>query len=531
MRTSNLSLMAMALHSASAYVWPNKYDSLEDLLVIQSGYLRFGFTDLVVPCGFGQDLPGINTAGEWMRTAFHDTITHDKAAGTGGLDGSIRWETNRPENPGKAFNDTLGQMASFISPVISTADMIALGLVASVASCGGKRIPLRAGRIDAPHAGPPGVPEPQTNLKDTTAQFAKAGFNVTDMIAMVACGHSIGQVHSVDFPDIVTGTPEASNVAKFDRTSAQFDNKVVSEYLESDGINPLAFGHNDTTNSDKRIFGADGNVTMQSLNDGNTYQDRCQDILARMIDTVPANVTLSDPLDPIDIKPYINTLEINSAGTGIDFAGRIRIRTSASTGRNADAMSVNLTLTDHNGAQSVIPAIRPSLKLGQSVGFLNEAFTWYEFSTTLDLEASAKSFVINVQDGNVTATYSNEEAGSYPIETDLLFQSSGSCLNVTTSADGMFALNVKVAVRSNITEDDVVVPVAHKVFTDNVVSPSLDIQQSPVKGKGETIGPYQIYTLNSTIIPAGWITTFQPSLASKTSTVWPWISTGSLNNC
>lgn len=46
MRTANLSLMAMAFQTASAwYVWPNKYDDLEDMLVIQSGYLRFGFTD------------------------------------------------------------------------------------------------------------------------------------------------------------------------------------------------------------------------------------------------------------------------------------------------------------------------------------------------------------------------------------------------------------------------------------------------------------------------------------------------------
>ena len=52
---------------------------------------------------------------------------------------------------------------------------------------------MRGGRIDATEAGPFGVPEPETDLKKTLAEFAGAGFSREDTIAVVACGHSQGQ--------------------------------------------------------------------------------------------------------------------------------------------------------------------------------------------------------------------------------------------------------------------------------------------------------------------------------------------------
>ena len=36
---------------------------------------------------------------------------------------------------------------------------------------------------------------------------------VADMIAMIACGHTLGNVHSVDFPDLVSGSASDANVA------------------------------------------------------------------------------------------------------------------------------------------------------------------------------------------------------------------------------------------------------------------------------------------------------------------------------
>jgi hypothetical protein len=49
---------------------------------------------------------GRTTAAQWIRVAFHDFVTADAAAGTGGLDASIGFETLRAENSGTAFNDS-----------------------------------------------------------------------------------------------------------------------------------------------------------------------------------------------------------------------------------------------------------------------------------------------------------------------------------------------------------------------------------------------------------------------------------------
>lgn len=130
-------------------------------------------------------------------------VTADIAAGTGGIDASIGFETLRPENSGSAMNDSLGFFAPFVNVHRSSeypeliswsipsyphqglvADIIALSVVMSVGGCSSPsiRIPLRAGRIDAVQGGEFGVPEPETGIEETLNQFEKAGFNQTDAI-------------------------------------------------------------------------------------------------------------------------------------------------------------------------------------------------------------------------------------------------------------------------------------------------------------------------------------------------------------
>ena len=53
--------------------------------------------------------------------------------------------------------------------------------------------------------------------------FRQQGFNQTEMISLVACGHMIGSVRQVDFPQIVTNT--SIDVDLFDTTPA-FDNTM-----------------------------------------------------------------------------------------------------------------------------------------------------------------------------------------------------------------------------------------------------------------------------------------------------------------
>lgn len=193
------------------YVWPSPLDRMESIMFQQSGLIREGFVDNINPCSSGTRIEGRQNAAEWasfrtvfltvslmliqypiqVRTAFHDMATHNAEAGTGGLDGSIMFETERPENIGSAFNNTLGFFIGFHTTRSSIADLIALGVYSAVRNCNGPFIPIRVGRIDATEAGPEGVPEPQDNITSIVNQFTSMGFNQQDMIQMIACGHSM----------------------------------------------------------------------------------------------------------------------------------------------------------------------------------------------------------------------------------------------------------------------------------------------------------------------------------------------------
>lgn len=112
------------------------------------------------------------------------------------------------------------------------ADLIALGTVLSVRICSGPSVPMRVGRVDATSAGPFGVPEPQQDLASHTASFAKQGFNVSEMIGLVACGHTIGGVHETEFPTVVAGLINSDNntsgMQHFDDSFSKFDNHMYA---------------------------------------------------------------------------------------------------------------------------------------------------------------------------------------------------------------------------------------------------------------------------------------------------------------
>jgi hypothetical protein len=72
-------------------------------------------------------------------------------------------------------------------------------------------------------------------------------------------------VHSVDYTEIVSSPITAENKAGFDTTLGEIDNNVVLEYLKNSTANPLVVNANDTLNSNKRIFAADGRLYASSL--------------------------------------------------------------------------------------------------------------------------------------------------------------------------------------------------------------------------------------------------------------------------
>lgn len=197
MKWSLITQFAVLAPVSSTYVWPSSQDSMDDLLFLQSGSIRNGalsdrksspFAPVirynqanvsieVKTCDFGAGQPGIQKAAEWLRTAFHDSATHDAAAKTGGLDGSIQFKLDRQENLGAALNNTLADISSSVNKYTSAADALALSMVMAVARCGNFFIPFRTGRVDATEAGPKGVPEATTDLNTTRKRFETASFN------------------------------------------------------------------------------------------------------------------------------------------------------------------------------------------------------------------------------------------------------------------------------------------------------------------------------------------------------------------
>lgn len=226
-RTLVLGFFFHAALALRAPTWPDETnDVLESMLYEQLGKHAISFADRIINCQKNIILPGQNEAAEWIRTGFHDMATADMVAGTGGLDASIAFELDRPENPGQVeFTNTLSVVRSVLSSKSSVSDGVALSVLLACQACSDGQVdfPYRYGRIDAREAGPPGVPEPQDDIDSMTAAFQRAGFSKTEMIGLVACGHSIGGVNGVDFPTIVTVPANDTVRYKF---TPKFDNRM-----------------------------------------------------------------------------------------------------------------------------------------------------------------------------------------------------------------------------------------------------------------------------------------------------------------
>ncbi|KAK3389921.1 heme peroxidase [Podospora didyma] len=282
------SIFLLVSSRINTYTWPDpKTDILEAIYYQQSGYdgRRFGFFVRSCDIGAGNIGPGRTNSAEWVRTAYHDMATADVEAGTGGMDASIGFERDRPENVGRAFTDTLLFFEDFMSVHSSMADLIALGAVMSITACTASAsqrpiyLSFRGGRIDATGPGPLGVPEPHQDLATHINSFKKQGFNVTEMIALVACGHSLGGVNGRDFPEIVSVKNDSTNIESkrnFDTTQTVLDNNIA--------------------------------------------------LFQRMIDTVPKTVQLSGVIAPISVKPNNIFIAVKQDGN-MTITGDIRTTT------------------------------------------------------------------------------------------------------------------------------------------------------------------------------------------------------------
>ncbi|KAJ9502978.1 hypothetical protein H2202_001130 [Exophiala xenobiotica] len=450
---TKLSILALGLFlietATAVATWPSPtYDELEDLMLLNDGYNARDFPFPVVPCTFAR-VPGFSIAGGFLRTAFHDMAAADIHTGIGGLDASIGFEldsTVYTENAGVAFNNSLTYYSKFFNDRASMSDLIGLGVYASVRACGGPVVPLRAGRIDATQAGAVGVPDPKDNRQKMAAQFARMGFNQQEMIQVVACGHTLGGVHSAQHPAIVPDGTTALGTGDFDATNSTYDNKVVTQYLDGSTKNTLCIGPDVDSRSDLRIFSSDGNKTVSAMADSASYSATCSGILQKMIDTVPAGVQLTDAVTPYDVKPY--NLQLNVIGDeSLLFSGEIRFRTN--TVPKSTISGIQLHYLDRNGASAFKI---DTVVLGDASGF-DDTFTFFGFNATISAKTSISSFVVVATLTSSTVTYDNNGQG-FPIQDTIFTQTLNSTLSPLDNSGNQKA-TIIAAVRSDtVSEPD-----------------------------------------------------------------------------
>ncbi|KAK3293980.1 heme peroxidase [Chaetomium fimeti] len=353
---SVLTLLAPLLWPTSAYTWPNTdTDILEAIYYQQIGYDGRRFSAFVRTCETGNNLgPGRTNSAEWIRTAYHDMATADVETGIGGMDASIGFERSRQENVGfHAFTETLLFFGDFMSARSSMADLIALGAVMSVTACtiSPNRkplfLPFRAGRVDATEAGPFGTPEPHQDLTSHTRSFEKQGFNSTEMIGLVACGHSLGGVNGRDFPEIVPAKNDSTNV----------DSKQ-------------AFDTN----------------------------------------TVPKGVQLSEVITPIPLKPDNLFIAMNDGGN-MTITGDIRIRIDDNLPTDSRQVFIHFKpRSPSTPAIPPVEATRLSENTTAWHPYA-PSFEWWNFTTTVPASQGFESFTVEVVDDGQSTVHANGGGG------------------------------------------------------------------------------------------------------------------------
>ncbi|KAJ7508850.1 heme peroxidase [Mycena galericulata] len=418
--------------------------------------------------------------------------------GTGGLDASIRFaeEQARPENAGDGFDNSVFILFGFSNRYVSIADGLALGAILAIENCGGPEIAFRGGRADAAELNAPGVPQPQQDLDSHIASFARQGFTQTEMIGLVACGHTFGGVQHTTFPDIVGELDDPNStedVAHFDTTFVTFDNDVAKEYISGTTKNPLVVGFNDTTNSDKRIFSSDGNATMRSFaNSAELYTSTCADLFARMLDTVPSGVELTDVIAPLPVKP--SNLQLILDGDTIQFSGQVRFWNMAAD----STRTVSLLWDDHTG-RTKPQKTGPMTFLGVSTAVAGRySAAWYGVNDTqgagvLSLDAAAG---ITSMRFLVDGVLEDQGGSGFAVQDGFMFSNTSCVTSVNTTTGEAEAGRLDIAVRNGVHPTRVYIETVTRDSVDRPVVVETDIAP-PTKPVALNSG-YSLWAVNMT---------------------------------
>ncbi|KAK5658489.1 hypothetical protein OQA88_1880 [Cercophora sp. LCS_1] len=494
-------LLSLAARTGRADpTWPAATDEMEEIVFQLSGHRGRLFSDLITPCNNEAAGPGRVTASEWLRVAFHDMATANRFSGTGGIDASLQFELNNGENTGPGHRTTLAFYANYLSSRSSMADLIAAGTYASVRGCGGLAIPLKLGRKDASAAGSTGVPQPQNSIGTFRQQFDRMGFTSVEMVQVTACGHTLGGVHTAEFPELVPAGTGVNGQVGFDGTVAVFDNKVATEYIDGTTTNPLVVGPSVRLNrhSDFKVFNSDGNATINAMSSLEAFQNVCKTVLQKMIDVVPRGVTLTEPIVPYMVKPVDMQLTLNTPGNTLLLTGSIRVRTTDLPGDSI--LNVVLTWKDRNGGDkcgSAASCSTTSTQQGVASGF-DDTFAFFPISTLVPASSGISSFTIKINLRDGTSQEYDNNGNSYPMNDGIILQKPQSCL-----LQGTGALTATALVRNDLKGLPVNLGVSYLVPRNNGNNPVPALNTADVvMTEGDCFGSYTVFS-GSFTIPGG----------------------------
>ncbi|KAH9608799.1 hypothetical protein KSS87_005505 [Heliosperma pusillum] len=150
-----------------------------------------------------------------LRLVFHDAGTFESNNNSGGMNGSIAYELERPENKGLKKSLKACFHTSYSRPLsphiiiddsilekakkeldmresVSWADLIAVAGAEAVSICGGPVIPIRVGRLDSLTPDPEGkLPEESLDAPGLKECFKRKGFSTQELVALSGA-HTIG---------------------------------------------------------------------------------------------------------------------------------------------------------------------------------------------------------------------------------------------------------------------------------------------------------------------------------------------------
>ncbi|KAL0905749.1 hypothetical protein M5K25_024186, partial [Dendrobium thyrsiflorum] len=130
-----------------------------------------------------------------LRMAFHDAGTYDTKDHSGGMNGSILYELDRPENVGLSKSLKILEKAKTEVDEIyqaSWADFIAVAGAEAVFLCGGPAIPVKVGRLDVRKPDPVGkLPQETLDAVGLKSCFQRKGFSTQELVALSGA-HTLG---------------------------------------------------------------------------------------------------------------------------------------------------------------------------------------------------------------------------------------------------------------------------------------------------------------------------------------------------